>query len=443
MIWLLISNKVSILFRLLGLETMEFSVGYEEIHIKREIIDGSEELVDVEFNPDEFAGAVKEEKNSFHENNEVDYEKYPWEYETPSVQTSHEFDENLILKTEIDIDEPMFAGCSQTEPNPKNKSHKRVSNKRKSKREFAEKKPKSTAPKPKGLHPDELQFECDLCGRRYDEIAQMKKHRTSCRGRWYECYICRCSSSHWRWDRFMVHFRKHTGDQPFACKCCAKRFSSKRMLNHHMKYHPNEILSKCSFCQRGFPTSAEAKQHESQCALKRQMECCFCKSTFTYKSSLQRHMSQHTGLNKFKCKYCKKAYARKDYLDLHLQSHKQELQFHCSKCKQRFPQKTDLDDHKMVCKKKLFKCDLCSYSTMSDIYAEDHKRQHIGTDEFKCWHCPEVFLQRSKLVLHVKTHNKKTVLFKCPFCQKSYKRWLIMEKHRQTCQNAPSSSKNI
>lgn len=150
-------------------------------------------------------------------------------------------------------------------------------------------------------------------------------------------------------------------------------------------------------------------------------------------------MPQHTGQNKFKCIYCKRAFSRKDQLDLHKQTHTQELRFNCSKCKQRFPQKVELEEHKMLCKKKIFKCDLCDYSTVSKTYADDHMQQHIGNDEFKCWFCPKIFLQRSKLVLHVKTHNKKSV-FNCPNCQKSYKRWLLMEKHRNVCQNTPSSS---
>lgn len=157
----------------------------------------------------------------------------------------------------------------------------------------------------------------------------------------------------------MVHFRKHTGDKPFSCKCGAKQFSCKRplnirMLNFHMKYHPTEIPSKCSFCQRIFKSSAAAKEHESSCAVQRQMEWCLCKSKFTYRSSLTRHMPQHAVLTAFNCKYCKRGYVRKEYFEPHLKTaHINELRFTYKICDQRFSQQSNADHHIQFCTKSL------------------------------------------------------------------------------------------
>lgn len=445
---------------------MNTAIDSQEMNIKTEPLDEWENFTDIKYEPIEIIGTIKDEQQKYSVENMLEsdefvtYEKLPWKIEPVDIEStsrrsrtrSFEYDSNLMLKSEIDAEEASLEN-HQNQTNQRNKKQKNKQSEV-NRRKATNLKPEQNKSKQdrnqcklcskcfvsqKSLryhsrqHSSELPYECKLCAMRFKKITQKKRHESNCTERRFECYVCRLSCLHWRWNRLIDHFRQHTGDKPFKCNCCSQAFSSKRKLGHHMKYHPNEILLKCSFCERGFSTSDEAKHHESKCALKRQMECYLCKSVFTHKSSLLRHMPQHTGLNKFKCMYCEKAFARKDFFTEHIKTHTQELQFYCKKCKQRFPNKTDLDAHKLICAQKLFKCDLCNYSTISKTYAADHKQQHIGTDEFKCWHCPKVFLQRSKLVHHVKTHNKK-MPFYCPFCQKSYQRWLLMEKHRQACQ---------
>lgn len=438
----------------------------EKNQIKTEKCDDIVRESDIKFDPIEFAATIKEEPSEIIDCNNVILEDVPWEQSkikestvNPVEHTAIEYDENVEIKTEIDIDEPMivisstFPVCKlKNKPKSILKSAKKVTPKTSSKsrtlrpqyfncnycdKSFRERRSLEWHSR---MHPTELRFECEICMQRFATADQMKQHKSNCTVQRFECYLCGYTSLHSHWNRFMDHFRRHTGDTPFKCECCAKGFTSKRMLKFHMKYHPTKMLEKCSFCRRTFASSQEAKQHESQCAIKRQMECYLCKTTFTFKSSLVRHMPQHTGLNHLKCQYCNRTFARKDYLKIHTQSHIQELQFQCKQCQLRFPQKSDLDAHNCTCK--IFKCDLCNYTTKSKIYAEDHKQKHIGIDEFKCWHCSEVFLQRSKLVRHVKTHNKKEP-FKCQHCQKVYKLWLLLERHQRKCSNAPCSSKSL
>lgn len=366
---------------------------------------------------------------------------------------------NQLTKTEIEIEEPIIQlqEASNAQSNSLKRGKYSPTNGKKKKTKQKPAKPQaafkcefcperystnlSLIEHTRKLHSDKLPFECRVCRKRFTTTSQMKEHESNCQYRRFECHICKFSSLHADWNRFLVHFRKHTGEMPFSCKCCAKQFSSKRMLNHHMKYHPSEIPRKCSFCQRCFVNSAEAKKHEAHCSLKRQMECYLCKSAFTFRSSLRRHMPQHTGSTKFNCAYCNKGYVRKEFLHAHLQKiHAKELQSQCTICEMRFVQQSDADKHMQICKKKKeLKCNLCSYKTISAIYFEDHKQKHVGSDEFKCLHCDEVFLQRSKLVHHVKIHNKKSK-FNCPYCQKKYDRWLFMERHSLICPCAPNNS---
>lgn len=421
---------------------------------------------------------VKTEFDEDNQDQEVIDQYLPWKHESIKNEprdlepTLIHYDTSQILKTEIEIEEESVIQTQiQNGQNTKSQlpTNKRINSSRATKERCkngtrttinSKSKPKKASvhtytctfclkkyctdfgliEHERRHHSDRLPFECRVCRKRFNEIGEMNGHESDCKRRRFECYLCRFSSLHSRLDRFLVHFRQHTGEKPFNCKCCAKKFSSKRMLNHHMKYHPTEITSKCLFCQRNFPNGAEKKVHESQCSLKRQLECYLCKSTFTFRSSLRRHMPQHTGLTQFNCKHCSKGYARREFYELHLQKkHINELQFQCTICDMKFSQQSDADKHMQSCKKKTeLKCNLCNYKTVSMIYFEDHKQKHIGSDEFKCLHCDKVFLQRSKLVHHVKSHNQK-LKFNCPHCTKVYHRWLFMEKHQQICPNAPSN----
>lgn len=248
-----------------------------------------------------------------------------------------------------------------------------------------------------------------------------------------ECYLCHLVLKEFRMHRMADHMRKHTGDLPFRCLICRKKFSSKRKLGFHMKYHPSQTLN-CVICRHRFINATDLKEHEAMCVLKRRYECHLCKSLFSYLSSLKRHMPQHTGIFKFNCKYCPKGYTRREYLSDHLKKHSNESLFKCKNCQARFDDEKSQMEHFGKCsRRKLFQCQTCEYSTISGVFAENHKRMHLGTDKFKCWHCTKVFLQLQDVLCHVKNvHNKKS-LFECPHCYTGYCRWNTWNKHVKNC----------
>lgn len=188
-------------------------------------------------------------------------------------------------------------------------------------------------------HIKERNFECDKCHKRFQtsdrldahknthipmelriQLGKSQKIRKTQKKKIILCTVCgkSCSPS-----TIVYHMRSHTGEKPFECEFCNKRFIVKASLSAHLLMHTGEKKYKCKECGKNFKQSGHLSTHMLQHTGHRHYVCSVCSKSFTQNFSLTVHMRIHTGETPYKCEYCQHAFSSSNGLKRHTRIHVQ------------------------------------------------------------------------------------------------------------------------
>ena len=142
------------------------------------------------------------------------------------------------------------------------------------------------------------------------------------------------------------HYRKHTGEKPFACEVCGMTFAHGSSLCGHKRTHSGEKPFACEVCDMTFSHGGSLSVHKRRHSGEKPYVCEVCGNGFTNSSHLQRHKRVHSGEKPYVCEQCGTGFADSSHLHRHKQAHTGEKPYVCEDCNAGFYDSNHLARHK-------------------------------------------------------------------------------------------------
>lgn len=154
-------------------------------------------------------------------------------------------------------------------------------------------------------------------------------HQTSQKPRQYLCEIC--GKSYTQSSHLWQHLRFHQGIKPFVCphEECGRRFTIRPDLNDHIrKCHTGERPFLCTFCGKRFLTGSVYYQHRLIHRNERRYGCDDCGKRFYRADALRNHQRIHTGERPYLCwvENCEKSFRQRGDRDKHVKARHKDAQ---------------------------------------------------------------------------------------------------------------------
>uniref|UniRef100_A0A8U8BRV3 Uncharacterized protein n=1 Tax=Geospiza parvula TaxID=87175 RepID=A0A8U8BRV3_GEOPR len=174
-----------------------------------------------------------------------------------------------------------------------------------------------------------------------------------------------------------LHQRIHTGERPYECLECQKRFQTSSNLLQHQQIHTDERAFRCPDCGKGFKRNSHLIRHQRIHTGERPYECGECGMSFSQTSKLISHQKIHTRERPYECGECGKRFSQNSHLLRHQRSHTDERPFLCPDCGKGFKHNSTLITHLCIhTGERPYKCPQCGKSFTSSSHLTRHQRRH-------------------------------------------------------------------
>jgi KRAB domain-containing zinc finger protein len=133
-----------------------------------------------------------------------------------------------------------------------------------------------------------------------------------------------------RSDELVTHKRTHTGDKPYECDVCKKRFRQSGTLAKHKITHSEDRPYECDVCKERFRLLSSLTWHK-----KEHLFCNSCHKEIIEPQDLQGHFAEDKSIGKYACNKCNKRFSNFMTLVQHIaRQHGNDGNYQCGLCQE-------------------------------------------------------------------------------------------------------------
>ncbi|KAG8454514.1 hypothetical protein GDO86_000942 [Hymenochirus boettgeri] len=209
--------------------------------------------------------------------------------------------------------------------------------------------------------------------------------------------------------------------KPFRCKPCQYKAESEEEFIHHIKIHSAKI-----HIDNDSKTKSQGKESDSSVTeetdiSKGPIQCDRCGYNTNrfdhYLAHLKHHNKAGESERVYKCTICTYTTVSEYHWKKHLRNHYPRILYTCSQCSYFSDRKNNYIQHiRTHTGERPYQCIICPYSSSQKTHLTRHMRTHSGEKPFKCEQCSYVASNQHEVTRHARQVHNGPKPLTCPHC---------------------------
>ncbi|KAJ8343651.1 hypothetical protein SKAU_G00309800 [Synaphobranchus kaupii] len=174
-------------------------------------------------------------------------------------------------------------------------------------------------------------------------------------------------------------------ERPYRCRLCRYSSGNKGYIKQHLRVHRQRQPYQCPICEHIAQDSKDLENHMINHCKTRTYHCKQCTETFYYKSQLRNHERDQHGLGDSTATLIPVT--------------------ETTAAMEESEEKTADEDACSV--QKIYKCDVCEYSSSTYVGVRNHRRVHNSDKPYRCCSCDFATTNMNSLKSHMRRHPQE------------------------------------